>query len=130
MFFLDIAKAGVKMKPAAVSAGRPNVGSGNGFISSPNATVPLLTSVLVRLLQRTVVDRTGLTGGFEVYFSWTPEVGEGDPLLANGGLPAGFTPERRSIFSALEEDLGLKLTSGKQQVPTVTIQSVERPGEN
>ena len=130
VFFLDVAKTGVKMKPAADSAGRPMIGAGNGMIGSNNLTTSLLVSFLTRFLGRTVIDRSGLTAGYEVHITWTPEVGEGDPLLAGAKPPAEARLEQRSIFSALEEDLGLKLTSGKQTIPTVTILSADRPDAN
>jgi uncharacterized protein (TIGR03435 family) len=130
VFLLDVAKSGVKMKPTPESGGRPMIGAGNGMIGSNNVTTALLASTLTRFLGRPVIDRTGLTAGYEVHITWTPEVGEGDPLLAGAQPPPEARIERRSIFSALEEDLGLKLTPAKQQIPTVTIVSAERPDAN
>ncbi len=125
VFFLDVAKSGVKMKPGA---GRSSVGAGNGMISSPNLTMALLTTTLTRLLGRPVLDRTGLTTGYEVYITWTFEAGEGDPTLSAPRPELNF--DKRSIFAALEEDLGLKLSSSKQPIPLVTILSADRPDAN
>jgi uncharacterized protein (TIGR03435 family) len=129
VFFLDVGKSGVKMK-AGAAGGRPMIGAGNGMISSNSLTTALLVGFLTRYLGRPVIDRTGLTATYEVYISWTPDAGEGDPLLAGARPPAEARIEARSVFAALEEDLGLRLSSGKQQVPAVTILSAERPGVN
>ncbi len=128
VYFLDVAKSGVKMKLSANQDAPSQMSFGNGMISSPSVTTTLLTGTLTRLLGRAVVDRTGLTAKYEAYFSWTPEAGEGDPTLT--ALPAEISEEQRSIFAALEEELGLKLSSGKQAMPLVTVVSAERPGEN
>jgi uncharacterized protein (TIGR03435 family) len=130
VFFLDVGKSGVKMKLSAHPEGQPNLGAGNGMMSSTNVTTSIMASVLTRLLGRTVIDRTGLTTGYEVYISWTPEVGEGDPRLAAPPPELQERFEKRSIFAALEEDLGLKLTSGKEAGLFVTILSAAQPGEN
>jgi uncharacterized protein (TIGR03435 family) len=128
VYFLDIGKSGVKMKPSPDPAARPMMSFGNGFIGRESLNTTLLTGFLTRYLGRTVMDRTGLTAVHKVHITWTPDVSEGDPQL--GQLPLDARIEQRSIFSALEESLGLKLTSGKQESPLVTITSVERPGEN
>ncbi len=128
VYFLEVAKAGIKMKPNPDPAARPGIGFGNGMIGGYAVSVPLMVDFLTRYLGRSVIDRTALTGLYDVHITWTPEVGEGDPLVAGAALDSRF--EKRSVFAALEEELGLKLTSGKQVSPLVTILSAERPGEN
>ncbi len=129
VFFLDIAKSGVKMRQTT-SAEQPRINYSSFFISSPALTVPLLEGVLTRHLGSPVINRTGLTAAYEVYITWTPEVGEGDPGLIGAKPPLEAKIDQRSIFAALEEDLGLKLTSGKSETPLVTILSADRPGGN
>ena len=71
-------------------------------------------------LHRTVIDKTGLTGKFDLAFTWTP------------AHAPDVTPEdsESSIFTALQEQLGLKLRSSKGPVETLVIDHVEMPSEN
>ncbi|HET9830352.1 MAG TPA: TIGR03435 family protein [Vicinamibacterales bacterium] len=63
-------------------------------------------------LGRLIVDRTGLTGGYDIELEWTP------------------TTDGPSIFTALREQLGLKLESSRGPVPMLVIERVEKPSEN
>ena len=73
---------------------------------------------LSNLAGRTVVDKTGLTGNYDIDLKWTPDDQQGTP-------DAGPT-----LFTALEEQLGLKLVPAKGPVETLVIDHVERPSEN
>ena len=64
---------------------------------------------------RKVVDQTGLTGKYDLKLKWAPDT---DP---SGGP---------SLFSAIKEQLGLKLISIKAPVEVLVIDHVERPSEN
>jgi uncharacterized protein (TIGR03435 family) len=74
---------------------------------------------------RTVEDRTGLPGTYELQIDWAPEV----PLPADGA-PAPPNPDAPSIFTAVREQLGLRLDSGKQLVDVLVVDRAERPAEN
>jgi uncharacterized protein (TIGR03435 family) len=65
-------------------------------------------------LHRPVIDRTGLTGTFDIHLQWTP-----DP--ATDGL---------SIFTALGEELGLRLDSARAPTEMIVIDRAEKPSEN
>jgi uncharacterized protein (TIGR03435 family) len=67
---------------------------------------------------RTVVNKTGLTGKYDIDLKWTPDDQQGTP-------DAGPT-----LFTALEEQLGLKLVPAKGPVDTFVVDHVERPTEN
>jgi uncharacterized protein (TIGR03435 family) len=72
-----------------------------------------------------VVDRTGLAGNFDIELTWTPEQMPQDverPL----GLPP-IDPNGASIFTAVQEQLGLKLESARGPVEVLVIDSVEQP---
>jgi uncharacterized protein (TIGR03435 family) len=75
---------------------------------------------------RTVVDKTGFTARFDIYLRWTPGPGEvGAPnVLAS---PDDLT---ESIFTVLQEQLGLKLTTGRGLVEVIVIDHAERPSAN
>jgi bla regulator protein blaR1 len=91
-----------------------------------------LVSALVPNVGRIVVDRTGLTGKYDLYLKWTP-----DRILQRvAGTPAdepirvnGVEIDRNgpSIFTALQEQLGLKLESGRGPVEALVIDHIERP---
>jgi len=73
---------------------------------------------LMFILGVTVIDQTGLQGNFDIDLKWTPE---------SASDPAADTP---SIFTALREQLGLKLEPSKGPVEVLVIDSVEHPTEN
>jgi len=97
--------------------------------------VPLetLTQALSQLLGRTIVDKTGLMGFFDINLRWAPDQGQlGGPfgLQPGGPPPPPPDPSGPSIFTAIQEQLGLRLESSKGQVQTVVIDSIEKPSEN
>ena len=74
---------------------------------------------------RTVVDRTGLTGNWDFEFTFTPERIRQQALAGNA--PQGVDANGPSIFTAIQEQLGLKLESTKGPVRVLVIDRVERP---
>jgi len=76
--------------------------------------------------QRIVADRTDLVGTYEFQIDWAPEV----PVAAAGAPPPPSDPDAASIFTALREQLGLRLESGMQQVDVLIVDRAERPTEN
>jgi uncharacterized protein (TIGR03435 family) len=77
------------------------------------------------LWNRIVLDRTGLTGTYDFTLPWTPEAGT---RLAPGPPPPD-TPGI-SIFSALREQLGLRLEAAKAPVGVVVINHIDKPEAN
>ena len=85
-----------------------------------------LTLLLSQFTQRVVVDRTGLSGLFDIDLSFTPErMPQGPP--PPGAPPLNIDPNGPSLFTALQEQLGLKLESEKAPVEVLVIDHVERP---
>ena len=91
--------------------------------------VPNLARALSTLLDRTVLDRTGLTGTFDATLKWTPD--QSTPGLAEKlkYIPT-IDPNGPSIFTALQEQLGLKLDSSKGQADLLRVVSVDLPTPN
>lgn len=95
--------------------------------------IPLdnLINILSRQLQRTILDKTGLHGNYDITLQWTPDQGE---AASFPGGPDGRTlpadPSAPSIFTALEEQLGLKLNSTKGPVQTLVIDHIDPPTED
>ena len=75
--------------------------------------------VLSRQMDLPVVDRTGLTGAFNLKLEWMPETSKPDP-----------TDSRPSVFTALQQQLGLRLESRKTPIEMLVIDHAERPSEN
>ena len=87
---------------------------------------------LARVLGRVIVDKTGLTGNYDLTLHWSPEslspIGSGE---ANSGPDAPPTDESGlSIFTAIQEQLGLKLEAKKGPVDALIIDSIQKPSEN
>jgi uncharacterized protein (TIGR03435 family) len=109
-----------------------------GNLSGGGTTMAQLTTVLARFVDRVIVDRTALTGSFDVDLTWTPDrLPQGGPGLQGGpgGAPpapplSAIDPNGPSIFTAVQEQLGLKLESTKGPVDVVVIDSAEHPTED
>jgi len=105
----------------------------SGRIQASGATVTFLANYLSNSLGRTVVDKTGITGEFDFQLAFTPEkpaVPSPDaagPRPADGAAAADLGPD---FFTAMREQLGLKLESARGPVEVLVIDHVERPSEN
>jgi uncharacterized protein (TIGR03435 family) len=90
--------------------------------------------MLSQQVGRTIIDKTGLKGLVDLKLQWTPEMGQRGtpfgPLPAGGDPPPASDPSGPSIFTAVQEQLGLKLESTKGPVEVLIIDSVEKPTEN
>ena len=96
-----------------------------------------LSQTLANLVGRKVIDKTGLQGNYDVKIEWAPQPGE---LQGLRGLPAGGggdrgaappeDPNAVSIFTAVQEQLGLRLDSQRGPVDIVVIDGAAKPTEN
>lgn len=115
VYNLVVAKRGLKIKEVAPD-------QHGGFTMSPNSIkseslqIASLVGSLSHPSGRLIIDKTGLTGRYQVDLTWARE---GDP---NDTGP--------SLFTALEEQLGLKLEPAKAPLNVVVIDHIERPSEN
>jgi uncharacterized protein (TIGR03435 family) len=98
---------------------------GQGNLSGSAVTMTQLTNLLPRFVNRVVVDQTGLIGGFDLDLTWTPAAGEWVAPPVPGGPP--LSDDGPSLFTALREQLGLKLKSTKGPVDVLVIDHVEQP---
>jgi uncharacterized protein (TIGR03435 family) len=98
----------------------------NWTLDGAGVSIERLAATLSRSgLDRPVVDRTGLAGGFDLHLRWTADVPENAARSGNIADPTGL-----SIFTALKEQLGLKLESAKAPIKILIIDHVEQPSEN
>ena len=136
VFSITVAKGGPKLKPSAAPPGAlPYLTNtvfpeekGGVHIQLParNATMAQLAAMMQRaVLDRAVIDQTGLTGTYDFELEWTP-----DDSQFGGNLPRSVDSTKPSLFSAMQEQLGLKLEATKGLVAALVIDRVERPSEN
>jgi len=156
IYALVVTKGGVKMKPGAPddppksdSAPKPDeptvkekprmghslMMNGRGHIESTGTTTTMLVHILSSQLGRTVEDKTGLNGNYDYTLQWTPD----DAGMPMGGGGADAPPGKGdsspdaggpSLFTALEEQLGLKLEATKSTVEVIVIDHIDLPSEN
>jgi uncharacterized protein (TIGR03435 family) len=105
-----------------------------GSLVVKKGTVGRLASWLSRQLGRVVIDATGLKGEYDYALQWTPDPGQGGPESIGQppdtkGAPAtgAYGP---SIFTAIQEQLGLRLVSQDGKVEYVVIDGADRPSIN
>jgi len=115
--------------PAFPPSGRPRCGIsvGPGIISAGGTTFGQFANLMSGVLRRTVVNKTALSGAFDFDLRWTPD----QPVQKPGALDTpAVDPNGPSIFTAVQEQLGLKLESQKGPVDLLVIDRAERPSEN
>ena len=133
VYDLVVAKGGLRMKASPVvpvlpgqeyDPAKPGGGimeggmrMGNGMIVATYMPVASLIESLSSAVDRAVVNRTGLLGKYDLTLKYSPE-----------GAPE--TDDAPSIFTALEEQLGLKLVPAKGPMTVLVVDHAERPAEN
>jgi uncharacterized protein (TIGR03435 family) len=132
VYALVVAKGGPKLTPGA--AGNPErveLGvSGAGLHQMRGQSVPLSTiaKVLTGQAGRIVIDRTGIAGSFDYQLEWVPD--PANMPMINGAKPDGSKLDGPSIFTAVQEQLGLKLEATKGPVEILVIERAEKAAEN
>jgi bla regulator protein BlaR1 len=148
VYFLTIARGGPKLHPysegsctpwtlppPALKPGEKICGSMiSGLTSSVEAlgtTLDEFSKTLRLLVDRPVIDKTGMTGRFDIRVKFSREGTELDGFRPLNGPPiAGDPTGAPSIFVALQEELGLRLESGRGPVDKLVIDQIEKPLEN
>jgi len=133
-FVLSVAKGGSKLQsPVAekeLQAGVPQSRinqSGRGHMEGHSALLSNLARSLTTEPEaegRPVVDKTGLAGNYDFTLRWTPV----DP--GPGAAPSDLGEQWPSLFTALQEQLGLKLSPGKEHIEVIVVDSAAQPSPN
>jgi uncharacterized protein (TIGR03435 family) len=113
---LVLAKGGAKLQPTQ-SKGK-SIGFGNSHFNGEGLTTALIAEELSLIAGRVVVDKTNLTDRYDFKLQWTPD----DAAATDNSAP--------SLFTAIQEQLGLKLESAKEPVPVLVIDSIDLPTPN
>jgi bla regulator protein BlaR1 len=141
MYALVVAKGGPKMTlsadqtspdvngPAPPGSPLPNHGAirfGQGSFLANAVPLSFFAHELSGRMDRLVVDRTNLPGRYDFLLQWKPGPGE----TPNEAPATGDIESRPSIFTAIQEQMGLKLESGREPVEVLVVDHIERPSEN
>ena len=90
-----------------------------------------LAGLLAPPQRRPVLDETGLKGRFDIDVTYTPEAFTASALAQRGSTaPPGVDPDGPSIFTALQDQLGIKMESRRAPVSVVVIDHIEPLSEN
>ncbi len=102
--------------------------TGPGMLGAGGRAIAQLVQMLSNSTGRPVVDKTGLTGAYDFSLRFAPEPGSFGPLGAPppGVLPAP-DPDAPNLYTAVQEQLGLKMESARGPVEVVVIDRLEKP---
>jgi uncharacterized protein (TIGR03435 family) len=133
IYALEVAKSGSKLTK---SQGDPNglpsmFFRGLGNLPAANATMQDFAGLLQSaVLDKPVVDQTGLTGRFDFTLNWTPDESQFVGLGVKVPPPSDKPDAPPGLFTAVQEQLGLKLEATKAPVDVIVIDKVEKPSAN
>ncbi len=132
VYALTLAKNGPKLTWSDAPTPTPNLVFRAGNWPVQNATMEEFADVMQAHLDRPVVDQTGLKGRFDFQLQWTPDE---TPHASSGGPGEPPKPPERAdsfpdLFTAMQQQLGLKLESTRARVDVLVIDKVEKPSEN
>ena len=132
-YVLSVAKDRAKLDPSSDDSsiigsflGRPSRG-----MKGRNLTMVDFARLLQSgILDRPVVDRTSLRGRYDFLLKWTPDESQFTQVGARIPPPTESADAPPGLFTAIQEQLGLRLTAEKTRVEVLAIDSIERPTAN
>jgi uncharacterized protein (TIGR03435 family) len=128
---LVIAKGGPRMKQSPLDSALKDVmgrvkRSQSGVLSVEQFNMDGLASMLTWDVGRFVVNKTGLRGYYDFELHWTPAMDNAE----NDGRDAGVAGPDASLYTALQEQLGLRLEASHGPVDVIVVDNVDRPTAN
>jgi uncharacterized protein (TIGR03435 family) len=132
VYALIVGKNGPKLRVSATPGEQTTMMGGRGKLEGKNAKPADLARLLSGTLGRTVLDQTDLADSYDFNLEWAPDVGEGPGFKGarKDSLPeAPQAADGPSIFTAIQEQLGLKLESRKGPVEILVVDRAEKPSE-
>jgi len=132
VYALTVAKGGPKLTK---SLGNPNGPPNDNFSTSAymketNTTMGEYAKAMQYVLDRPVVDQTGLEGRWDFMLKWTPDESQFTAIGARIPPPPDNPNAPPGLFTAIQEQIGLKLDAVKAQADVIVIDKVERPSAN
>lgn len=133
VYAIVVGKTGPKLTKSESTGAFPGLFfRGLGNLPARNATMAEFAAVMqAAVLDRPVVDQTGLTGRYDFLLTWTPDQSQFVGLGATvPPPPADNADAPPDLFTAFQQELGLRLESTKAPVEVLVIDHVEKPSEN
>ncbi len=133
VYVLGVAKSGPKLTK---SEGDPNglpglFFQGLGILNVRNATMANFTGLMQEaVLDRPVVDQTGLKGRFDFTLKWTPDDSQFGGMAAKLPPPTDTANVQPPLYTAIQEQMGLKLDATRAPAEVLVIDHVEKPSAN
>jgi uncharacterized protein (TIGR03435 family) len=134
VYVLSVAKTGQKMTK---SGGDPNglpalfFQGGPGKLGVRNALMTDFTGLMQSVvLDRPVLDQTGITGRWDFTLNWTPDDSQFNGFGARIPPPADGSTAPPNLYTAIQEQIGLKLEAAKAPADVMVIDQVEKPSDN
>ena len=101
-----------------------------GSFTATGGTLEFFLQRISAQLERPILDRTGLTGEYDIDLHWTPERQTMSPATSQANGEPATEINDPAVATALDEQLGLRLERTKGPIEALVIQAVERPGTN
>ena len=128
VYRLSVSPGGSRLEVVDPTApGATSFRAGPGAIIGSKATMEQFITILSRYMDRPVIDKTGITGLFNAKLQFAPESA---PRQLSGTTTEASASSDPSIFTALQEQGGLKLEATQEPVEILVIDHVERASEN
>ena len=134
VYALVVAKGGVKMRESKPEEQGPQIRMGRGQMTCTKIDMDLFARELSRAVGRPVLNQTELTASYNFELTFTPEGPAGGGPGGHDGPAPGPAPapggDGPTVFTAVQEQLGLKLDSKKAPIQMFIIDKIEKPEEN
>jgi len=132
VYAIVVTKGGPKLTKSESDSQLPGLFfRGLGNLPARNATMGEFAGLLQSaVLDKPVVDQTGLAGRFDFTLKWTPDEFQFSGLGIKPAAPADNADAPPDLFTAMQQQLGLKLESTKAPADVLVIDHVEKPSEN
>lgn len=132
-YVLSVSKGGNKMTAGSTDPNQlPGLFfRGLGVLTVQNATMQDFAGLMQSaVLDRPVVDQTELKGKWNFLLKWTPDESQFGGMGIKVPPPSDAADAPPPLFTAIQEQIGLKLEAGKAQVPVLVIDKAEKPSDN
>lgn len=135
VYDLVVAKEGPKLHESKSENLHMQAGGGIGDLSFQGTPMSTLATTLTWMTGRPVLDKTGLSGNYDFTLNWTPDENQMQTLRGGSGgagnnLTPASEPSGPSLFTAVQEQLGLRLVPTKGPVEVFIVDHAEKPSEN
>jgi uncharacterized protein (TIGR03435 family) len=132
VYVLSVAKTGAKLTKTESQEGHPGFGlRGLGAITVHDASMSDFAAMMQEtVMDRPVIDQTGLAGRYDFTLNWTPDDSQFGGMAAKLPPPADNTNPPPNLYTAIQEQIGLKLDATKAPTDVMVIDHVQKPSEN